>query len=58
VLCTFDYDFLRLAANGVEHAGIVMSQQSEYYIGDWVNFLELIRAAFIGEEMMNRIEFL
>jgi hypothetical protein len=50
--------FLRLAANGVEHAGIVMSQQSEYYIGDWVNFLELIRAAFIGEEMMNRIEFL
>ena len=58
VLCTFDYDFLRLAVTGAEHAGIVMGQQSEHYIGDWVKFLELMHAAYTSEEMLNRIEFL
>lgn len=39
VLCTYDTDFLRLAAAGAEHTGIIFGQQDTHYIGDWVNHL-------------------
>ena len=58
VLCTYDADFLRLAASSTEHAGIVFGQQVRHYIGDWVNALTLLHAVYRPEEMINRIEFL
>lgn len=36
VLCTYDDDFLKLAADGMEHAGIVFGNQLRHSIGDWV----------------------
>lgn len=58
VLCTYDADFLELAASGVEHHGIVFGQQDVHYIGDWVNWLALMHAIYTTDEMINRIEFL
>lgn len=58
VLCTYDADFLRIAASGIEHAGIVFGQQVRHYVGDWVNALTLLHAVYSVEEMRNRIEFL
>lgn len=58
VLCTYDSDFLDLAASGVEHAGIVFGQQDTQYIGAWVNWLTLMHAVYTSEEMWNRIEFI
>ena len=34
VFCTYDVDFVRLAASGAEHAGIVLGQQDIHYIGE------------------------
>ena len=34
VLCTYDADFLRIAAAGTHHADIVFGQQALHYIGD------------------------
>jgi predicted nuclease of predicted toxin-antitoxin system len=36
VLCTHDDDFLRLASEGIEHAGIAFGDQNRHDIGDWV----------------------
>jgi hypothetical protein len=58
VLCTFDYDFLRLHAEGVPHAGIIIAQHFETTIGDWVRALELICGAMTAEEMRNHVEYL
>lgn len=58
VFCTYDADFLALAAEGTAHAGIVFGQQDVHYIGAWVNQLELLHAVYTAEEMQNRIEFL
>jgi hypothetical protein len=58
VLCTFDTDFIELAAAGQSHAGIVLGQQEVHYIGAWVNYLELMQAAMTPEEMIDRVEYL
>ena len=58
VLCTFDSDYLQLAAQGMAHAGIVFGQHDVHYVGDWVNWLSLMHAVYTPEEMVNRIEFL
>jgi hypothetical protein len=58
VLCTYDTDFLRLAAAGVNHAGIVFGQGDKHHIGAWVKFLELMHGVYTPEEMQNRVEYL
>ena len=58
VLCTHDQDFLRLASEGQEHAGIVFGIQDLHSIGDWVRGLELIHAILIPSDMKNHIEYL
>ncbi len=58
VLCTYDDDFLTLAATGIQHAGIVFGQQDNHYIGEWVNWLTLMHSVYTSEEMLNRVEFL
>ena len=35
VVCTCDDDFLKLAAPGVAHAGIIKSVKRKHSIGDW-----------------------
>ena len=58
VLCTYDSDYLQMAAAGIEHSGIVFGQQDVHYIGDWVRYLSLLQAVYTADEMRNRIEFL
>ena len=58
VLCTNDADFVNLAAQGVEHAGIIFGQQHKHTIGDWVRNLELIHAILDPEDMRNHVEYL
>jgi hypothetical protein len=58
VLCTYDSDYLQLAAEGAAHAGVVFGQQDSHYLGDWVNWLSLMHAVYTPDEMVSRIEFL
>ena len=58
VLCTYDIDYLQLAATGVEHTGIVFGQQDIHYIGEWVNWLTLMHAIYHQDEMRNQVEYL
>lgn len=57
VLCTHDVDYLALAEQGVEHAGIVFGQQYKDGVGDWGRFLELLFAVVDADEMVNRVEY-
>ncbi len=58
VLCTFDHDFLRLHAEGIPHAGIIIAQHFSTTIGDWVRGLEVICGVLSAEEMIDHIEYL
>lgn len=58
VVCTFDHDFLRLHAEGIPHAGIIIAQHFDTTVGDWVRGLELICGAMTADEMKNQIEYL
>jgi len=58
VLCTYDFDFIELASQGIEHAGIVIGRMNDHYIGEWVRWLELMHTVYAPEDMRNRIEFL
>jgi len=56
VLVTHDADFLRLAARGLPHAGIVYSPQGRT-VGDMIRTLALIAQVLTAEEMHGRIEY-
>jgi len=58
MLCTHDQDFLRLAAEGVEHAGIAFSPQIRVSIGGWVRELRALHTRFDAEQVKNRVFFL
>jgi hypothetical protein len=58
VLVTADTDFLRLAAGGMEHAGIVFGVQEDNTIGDWVKALELICFVYTADDIKNHVEYL
>ena len=58
VLCTYDTDYVQMAAEGVEHSGIVIGQPELHYIGEWVKWLELMHAVYVPEDMRNRVEYL
>jgi hypothetical protein len=58
ILCTYDTDFLRLAAEGIEHSGIVFGFHDRTTYGDWVRGLELICGAMTADDMKNHIEYL
>ena len=57
-LVTADTDFLRLAASGMEHAGIVFGVQEDNTIGDWIKALELICFVYTADDMKNHVEYL
>ena len=58
VLCTYDQDFLRLAASGVEHAGLIFAQQQKASIGGWVKEIRAIHALMQAEDIAGQIVFL
>jgi hypothetical protein len=58
VLVTCDADFLRMAADGIEHTGIVFGIQEHTSIGDWVKGLELICSVYTAEDTLNHVEYL
>ena len=57
VLVTHDDDFLRLAAEGVSHSGIVYVPRDRT-IGDMVRRLKVLARVFSEEDTKNRVEFL
>ena len=58
MLCTHDQDFLRLAAEGVEHAGIAFSPQNRVSIGGWVRELRALHTRFDAQQVENQVFFL
>lgn len=58
VLVTCDADFLRMVAEGAEHAGIVFGIQEETSIGEWVTKLELLCNVYTPDDMRNHVEYL
>lgn len=58
VLCTQDDDFLRLAAEGFSHAGIVYAKQGRASIGAWVKFLQHLHQTKTAEDLRGRVEYL
>lgn len=57
VVFTHDDDFLKLAASGAEHAGIVYSSQQSA-TGDIIRGLMLIYEVLGPQDMRNQLEFL
>jgi len=55
---TQDDDFLILAAQGIEHPGIIYCQQQSRSIGAIVRALQLLWEICDPEEMRNRVEFI
>jgi predicted nuclease of predicted toxin-antitoxin system len=58
VVCTFDYDFIRLHKQGIQHQGIIIAQHATTTIGDWVRGLELICGVLSADDMKSRVEYL
>jgi hypothetical protein len=58
VLCTYDADFLRLASEGVEHAGIIFAPQQKASIGRWVREIRALHARLHAEDVLGQVIFL
>ena len=63
VLCSFNVsDFFRIHSkylnSGIAHAGIVVSQQQQYSVGEMMRRLLRLISESTPEKMRNRIEFL
>jgi hypothetical protein len=58
VIFSYDDDLLRLAASGIEHAGVVYCQQRERSIGDIVRGLVLIWERLDPPDMAGQVKFL
>lgn len=58
VVCTEDRDFLKLAAAGMEHAGIIRGRQRRHSVGDWVRCLRLVHGACDAAELRNMVIYL
>jgi len=58
VLCTHDTDFLRLAAQGMDHAGIAFLPQQRASIGVWVRALRALHAGVAAEDARGQVFFL
>ena len=58
VLVTFDHDYLRIAAAGVSHTGIVYCTRKSRGISELVKGLVLLNEVLTQEEMVGKVEFL
>ncbi|MCY3832567.1 MAG: DUF5615 family PIN-like protein [Chloroflexi bacterium] len=57
VLCTMDSDYVDLAAEGAQHAGIVFIPSEHSEIGVVVRYLELMARVFTADEARNHVEY-
>ena len=57
VVCTEDDDFIKLAAQGKTHAGIIFGEQDRHSIGDWVKYLRFACDVHSAEELINTINY-
>lgn len=55
---TNDADFLRAAAQGIVHSGIVYCSVSDSRIGEVVRYLAMLHDCLAPDDMANRVEFL
>ena len=58
VLCTYDQDFLRLAAEGAYHYGIIFARQQTASIGGWVREIKLIHAEKEADDLIEQVLYL
>ena len=58
VIVTHDEDFLKLAAEGIPHAGIAYAHQQTRSIGKIIKSLVRLWENFEQEEMHGRVEFI
>jgi hypothetical protein len=58
VIFSYDDDLLRLAASGVEHAGVAYCQQRKRSIGDIVRGLVLIWERLDPPDMAGQVKYL
>ncbi len=57
VIITYDNDFLKLHANGIQHAGITFAS-NPLTIGEMISILLLLHEVLDSEDMINQIEFI
>lgn len=57
VLCTYDADFLRLAADGMEHSGILFAAEQRVTIGAWLRHVRALYANETAESLRGRVLF-
>jgi hypothetical protein len=55
VLCTSDSDFIILAQEGAEHAGIVYGEMNRFSIGDWIRYVRRLHATKSVENIENQV---
>jgi predicted nuclease of predicted toxin-antitoxin system len=58
VIVTHDDDFLKIAAAGGAHAGIVYCRPQKKSVGEIVRYLEPMAACLTPDEMVGKIEFM
>jgi predicted nuclease of predicted toxin-antitoxin system len=58
VIVTDDTDFLALAAQSTEHAGIVFCRRSRNSLGAIIRFLRLVHDVMEPAELVGRVEYL
>ena len=58
VLCTYDTDFLVMASQGINHAGIVFAHQQKATIGGWLREIRALHARLSPEEVVQQVIYL
>jgi predicted nuclease of predicted toxin-antitoxin system len=58
VILTADIDFLKLAATGISHAGIVFCPLGTIHIGVVVRYLAFMNECLTPQEMANHVEYI
>jgi hypothetical protein len=58
VIISHDPDMLRLAAEGISHAGIAYCHSRKYKTGQFIQRLLMLAGRISNDEMQDRIEYL
>ena len=55
VLCTYDTDFLVLAAQNYRHAGVIFAPQQKMSIGGWIREIRALSSRMSAEEIAGQV---
>lgn len=58
MLCTHDQDFLQIAGENTDHAGIAFAQHYQASVGGWVRALRTLHTRMTAEEVQGMLIFL